>query len=439
MVHEIGYKMIRKFSVFTHVQHQLHDRKYFAYPPYVREMNIWFKIVEKVTVVAPFTEKNTIIGEKAYISSSLAVKQIPSFDFLSMERSFKAVLKLPAIAIKIYREMKQSDHLHLRCPGNVGLVGCICQIFFPGKPKTAKYAGNWDPEAKQPWTYNLQKWILSNTFFTKNMQVLVYGEWPGQSKNVKPFFTASFSQKEIRQVREKKFEEPFTFIFVGTLVPGKHPLKAIKLVQEINNLRTNGKNPESRSVRLEIYGDGPEREMLEEYCRNENLRKLVYFKGIRTLEELKEAYQRAHLVVLLSESEGWPKAIAEAMFFGCIPIASPVSCLPWMLNFGKRGILLKDTTNFQYFVANNSNRSGQSTLGRDSYYVRGDSRVDLPQTLKGRGNGKRDVERIIKLLENPKKMKGMSDSAKNWSQQYTLERFEEAIQKVLTQANQEKQ
>jgi hypothetical protein len=34
--------------------------------------------------------------------------------------------------------------------------------FFPNKPKTAKYAGNWDPKSKT-WTYMQQK-ILSNTF-----------------------------------------------------------------------------------------------------------------------------------------------------------------------------------------------------------------------------------------------------------------------------------
>ena len=70
----------------------------------------------------------------------------------------------------------------------MGLIGAIVNILFPNKQKTAKYAGNWDPKSKQPWSYRLQKWILSNTFLTKNMQVLVYGEWPNQTKNIKPFF-----------------------------------------------------------------------------------------------------------------------------------------------------------------------------------------------------------------------------------------------------------
>ncbi len=53
------------------------------------------------------------------------------------------------------------------------------------------------------------------------MQVLVYGEWPGQSKNIVPFFTASFSEEDKAEVPEKAFSGPFIFLFVGNLVEGK--------------------------------------------------------------------------------------------------------------------------------------------------------------------------------------------------------------------------
>ena len=44
------------------------------------------------------------------------------------------------------------------------------------------------PKSKQPWTYKLQKWILSNTFLTRNMQVLVYGEWESELQKYKTLF-----------------------------------------------------------------------------------------------------------------------------------------------------------------------------------------------------------------------------------------------------------
>ena len=137
--------------------------------------------------------------------------------------------------------------------------------------------------------------------------------------------------------------------------------------------------------------------MLEAYCRDEKLGQLVKFQGSRPLEELKKAYQKAHFVILPSQSEGWPKAIAEGMFFGCIPIATPVSCLPWMLGYGKRGVL-------------------------------------IPLAPKG-GTKAEEWVKIVKdveeLIKDQEKMKTMSLAAKEWSQQYTIERFEIAIKEVL--------
>ncbi|WP_324721969.1 glycosyltransferase family 4 protein [Salinimicrobium sp. HB62] len=392
--------MTKNFLVLTHVIHHSGGGKLMAYAPYVREMNMWFKNVGKTTVVAPFSGKGTFAKEEIYETASPDFKTIPSFDLLSLKNSLKAVFNIPVIAIRIFQEMSRADYLHLRCPGNVGLIACFCQLFFPKKPKSAKYAGNWDPEADQPWSYKLQKWILKNSFLTRNMAVLVYGDWPRQTANVRPFFTASFSENEIKEVRKKTFAEPFTFLFVGNLVAGKQAIEAIRLIKELIEDGSPGT--------LEIYGDGPEREKLEDFCKANELIDMVSFKGNKSLEELKEAYQRAHFVILPSRSEGWPKAVAEGMFFGCIPIASRVSCVPWMLDYGKRGVLLQNISQGQQIIVNGSK-----------------------QWAVGSGQWAEDLEKISMLMNDPEEMQRMSKAAKEWSQQYTLEKFEAAIQGLL--------
>ncbi|MCY2687872.1 glycosyltransferase family 4 protein [Salinimicrobium sp. TH3] len=398
-----------KFGIITYLPHKENKDEYYSYAPYISEMNMWLKNIVKTLVAAPKTPGFPTQIETAYSESEIEFYQIPGMNFTNPENIVASLRNFPAVIVGVWKVMKRADHLHLRCPGNVSLIGCFLQIFFPRKPKTAKYAGNWDPEARQPWSYKLQKWLLSNTFLTRNMEVLVYGDWPGQSKNVKPFFTASFSEREKNEVRDKKFEAPFTFLFVGNLVEGKRPLEAIKIVEKLNFSERRGmdsdseisadfdsQNRSSDRFFLTIYGDGPERERLEEYCRRKDLENLIHFKGNRPLQELKNAYQKAHFLILPSRSEGWPKAIAEGMFFGCIPIATSVSCVPWMLGGGSRGILLKN----QQPV-----RIGQ------------------------------EVEKILKLLADQEKMKMMSDGAKEWSQKYTLEKFEAALKEVLKTSN----
>ena len=170
------------------------------------------------------------------------------------------------------------------------------------------------------------------------------------------------------------------FIFVGTLSEGKQPFFAIKLVEK---LLENGSE-----ASLKIYGTGALHKHLSKYIAESKFRKSISLEGFIEKNELKKEYLQSHFLILPSKSEGWPKAIAEAMFFGCIPIATSVSCVPWMLANGKRGILIPD----DFELAN--------------------------QLLQI------DIQNFSKFTE-------MAENAQNWSQKYTLQKFEEEIAKFL--------
>ncbi|MEN3322501.1 glycosyltransferase family 4 protein [Mariniflexile soesokkakense] len=368
------------FAIITHVPHSTSQSEYFAYAPYVREMNLWLKHVDEVLIVAPKTKKMPSAIDMAYKYKNIQFHKIPSIQFTSLKSSLSSVIKLPIIVWAIFKACKRADHIHLRCPGNMGLLGCFVQMLFPKKPKTAKYAGNWDPKAKQPLSYKLQKWILSNTFLTKNIQVLVYGNWENQTKNIKPFFTATYSNSEIEKPRPRDYSNELKFAFVGSLVEGKRPLLAIQIVEALQN--------KGKRVRLDVYGDGVLREVLQEYISRNSLEKFIKLHGNKEKTIVKDALKSTHFLMLLSKSEGWPKAVAEAMFFGTIPITTSVSCIPFMLNEAERGVMIKP---------------------------------ELTSALI----------QINKAINNEASLKMMSKLASNWSQHYTLEVFDEEIYKLL--------
>jgi hypothetical protein len=83
---------------------------------------------------------------------------------------------------KIFKAMRQADHIHLRCPGN-GLL--VFYRFFPSK-RNSQYAGNWDPKQKTTLTQTPKK-NTSKYFLTRNIQVLISRAWEGQSENCKSF------------------------------------------------------------------------------------------------------------------------------------------------------------------------------------------------------------------------------------------------------------
>jgi glycosyltransferase involved in cell wall biosynthesis len=369
-----------KIAIITHVVHIKKGNQYFGYAPYIREMNIWIKYTDAVIVVAPLVEKEIGAIEEVYQHKKVNVVQVPVFDITTMSNVFKTIRNLPTIVLKMYKAMKQADHIHLRCPGNMGLIGAIVQIAFPKKKKTAKYAGNWDPKSIQPWSYRLQKAILSNTFLTKNMQVLVYGEWPNQTKNIKPFFTATYAEADKKVTEVRNLNHTIHFIFVGMLSKGKQPLYVAELIKE---LITKG-----YKVNLKYFGDGVLKNELMQFIEEHDLHYFVSLQGNQTKEVIKQAYQSSHFLVLPSKSEGWPKVVAEAMFWGCVPLTSPVSCVPYMVENGKRGVLLTE-------------------------------------------NLEKDVNTIEALLLNKTAYLEMAKLGKNWSREYTIDKFEEELKKLL--------
>jgi glycosyltransferase involved in cell wall biosynthesis len=368
------------FLIITHVLHKNQNNQWFAYSPYVNEMNLWLKHVDEVVIVAPLVKEPVSRIEIDYQHKNLALTPIPAIEFTSIKKAILSVCKLPVIFFRIIKACKKADHIHLRCPGNIGLIGCVIQIFFSKKLKTAKYAGNWDPKAKQPLSYKFQKWILRNTFLTRNMQVLVYGEWKHQTKNIKPFFTATYRNSEIEEPKKRDYSDALKFVFIGSLVDGKRPFLAIQIVEALHK--------EGKNVYLDVYGDGVLKTALQNYIIANKLEKIIYLHGNQSKEIVKETLRTAHFTILPSKSEGWPKAIAEGMFFGTIPIATSVSCVPYILDFGNRGILIEAHLN-------------------------------------------QDVASIMNALKDSGKLQTMSEKAAKWSQNFTLEVFETEIPKLL--------
>jgi len=323
-----------KFVVFTHAGLYWEDGKWWGYAPYVREMNIWLRFVESAVFVCPVVSPADE-SLPAPIECSCPVKVIPLRDFnLHSARSLiQAIPRVISNFIIMVQQMRQADHIHLRVPGNMGLIGCVAQIFFPAKRKTAKYAGNWDPASRQPWSYKWQRKLLNNTNISKNIRVLVYGEWPNASSNAVPFFTATYSEKDFHPTRPRELAQPIQLIFVGSLVLGKRPKLAMEAIQVLNELGV--------TAQLHVFGQGAMFAELQQYLRAHRLESQVFLHGSVPAEELRHWYGRCHFLVFVSRSEGWPKVVAESMAWGCLPITSAVSCVPQMVGYGRRGTLVE--------------------------------------------------------------------------------------------------
>jgi len=434
-----------KLLVISDAHVAVKNGKKVAYAPYVREMDLWMQHVGETTIISPGNMDKPLLS-KAFAVQDFKHIEVTRLDFHKFSSVVTSIFKIPSHAWLLWLEMKKADHIHLRAPGNLALLAGFVQISLSRKRKTVKYAGNWDPNAKQPFSYRLQKKMFAHPKWCKNTNVMAYGQWPRQSGNIKPFFTATYSKKE-RQSFHKELKTPLQFLFVGTLSPNKNPQLLVELVQSLNeqgipaqahfygdgpmmmelaqlNSTAGGSSDEFRvqsselgshndEVRVQIPADskegyitassGADLQRLDGVSSSSNSSSTSFhFHGNQPSSVVKKAYEKAHFVFLASQSEGWPKAVAEGMWHGCVPIATPVSCVPWMLN--------------------------NSELSREKEELKDEDK-------NKRGilylNQHQAIEEIKNLIQNPELFKKMSGAAQHWSQQYTMEGFEEAIKDLL--------
>lgn len=369
-----------KFLVVTYTPTLIRGSDYFSYSPYVDEMDVWFKYADEYRIISPSSYPSDFLS-KPFKSKNIKYYHIPYVALNTLSVALKSIVLLPYTLFQLWRAMLWATHIHFRSPGNVTLLGSIVQIFFPSKTKSVKYAGNWDPKSNQPLSYRLQKSIFRSTKLSKNIKVLVYGQWPNETKNVYPFISATYKESEKVAFALRDYSIKLKFVFIGAMVIGKRPMLTVKIIQ---SLIEKGIVSE-----LHMFGDGNLIDEVRQYVKNNKLNAFIFVHGNQDKQVIKKCLIDTHFTILPSKSEGWPKAIAEGMFFGAIPISTKISCLPWILDFGKRGILIEP---------------------------------DCESAVKS----------IISILDRGEDfLNAMSKNAQVWSQQYTADRLENEIKKIV--------
>ena len=66
----------------------------------------------------------------------------------------------------------------------------------------------------------------------------------------------------------------------------------------------------------------------------------VNIHGSLSREDVGVIMENCHLIVLPSTSEGFPKVIAEASNYGCIPLVTDISSIGQYIHHGENGFLL---------------------------------------------------------------------------------------------------
>lgn len=154
----------------------------------------------------------------------------------------------------------------------------------------------------------------------------------------KGFLTIITGSIDIKEAWNELENRDIDLIFVGRLIKAKNPLVFIDVVLKLKN--------DLVDIRAVVIGDGPDKNELVDYCKDNGLETNVEILGQRN--DVMDWYRRSKVFVLPSAWEGLSIAMIEAMASGTVPVVSDVGDLKDLVQQGKNGYLL-DVTDIDGF------------------------------------------------------------------------------------------
>ena len=321
--------------IISHTPHYRQNRKIVGWGSTIREVDQLATLFTNVTHLAPLHPEPPPGSALPYTQNNVRFVPVKPAGGNQLVNKLNIIARIPQWLSAIRREVRRADALHIRCPAAISMLGLIgAWIWGKRKPVWVKYAGNWGSYPGKPFSYRLQQAYLTRS--SHNWVVTINGHIPDQPDHFLTFANPSFSIKEYQGAKEvgltKEMSLPIKLLFVGRVSPAKGVDRLLEIADQLHQ----------RAVPFEltIVGDGDECLKYQSMMSRLGLDVFVTFTGWQSMTELSKYYGNAHIILLPSISEGWPKVLSEAMAFGAVPIASEVGSIPEIFKRTEAGLAI---------------------------------------------------------------------------------------------------
>ncbi len=322
-----------KLAIISHTEHyQADDGSIVGWGPTVSEINHLAEDFEEIYHVAFLHTGSPPPSSLPYTKGNVHFVALRPVGGKGMGDKLGIVANMPKILNTVRKTLKQVDVFQVRTPTGMGVFLIPYLSLFSRKKGWYKYAGNWN-QKNPPLGYALQRWMLKR----QRRKVTINGSWPKQPKHCLTFENPCLAEEERKEglgiTRGKKFEPPFRFCFVGRLEDAKGVQRIIDAFGSLESL--------DKVASIHFIGDGEKMDFYKDKC--EQLKLPVVFHGFFERKKVFEIYKKSHFIILPSDSEGFPKVVAEGMNYGAVPIVSDISSIGQYVN-ANNGYLLKPIT-----------------------------------------------------------------------------------------------
>ena len=305
--------------------------------PTVQEIDYLATVFEKIYHCAPvynYDPPRSYLQHKRNNVELIPLKPTGGNSFV---KKLNHLLFFPNNLRKIKTCLIFSNIIHFRAPTGIGVLLLPWIYLFWKKLVWIKYAGSWD-DKHSPITYKLQRWYLKQ--FPKNTKISINGHYTGLKKNFYNFINPCFNEKDYELATniayKKSFQKKLKLLFVGRLEKEKGLDDLFRLIEE-GKLKKNIQS-------LKIIGDSKYKKKYSDWASSLPMR--VIFCGPLPRKEVFKYYERSHILILFSKSEGFPKVVMEAGAYGCVPILTNINQLNNVIKNYVNGFTVDRITEF---------------------------------------------------------------------------------------------
>ncbi|MCT4628402.1 glycosyltransferase [Winogradskyella sp.] len=333
-----------KLTIISHTEHyKLEDGTIVGWGPTITEINFLSQIFDEIYHVAMFHDVKAPESSLPYTSNKIKFVPIKPSGGHSVLDKIKVALSAPTVVKMVNSVLKKSDCFQLRTPTGIGVFLIPYLTLFSKKKGWYKYAGNWSQESP-PLGYALQRFMLKH----QSRKVTINGHWQNQKKHCLTFENPCLTDSDLKegiQVRSTKNNNGLiNFCYAGRLEREKGVERIIKAFNSLDDTMSN------KVGQVHLIGNGSEIEYFKSLTVTSKIN--FVFHGFLPTDKLFQIYKASHFFLMpTTASEGFPKVIAEAMNFGCLPIVSNISSIGQYVTEEVNGFLIQPVNENQ--VKNN--------------------------------------------------------------------------------------
>ena len=350
------------------------------------QMKALSELFDATRLCLPSRPRNGAAGEILLEGHNLKVVPISTPAGKGIWRKLGLPLWMARSGATIVKEIWRADAVHAPIPGDIGSVGMLL-AYLMKKPLFVRHCGNWFVQTTT--AEHLWKWFMEKVAGGRNVMLATGGAAAPPSErnpNLQWIFATSLTKRELLEAApaKKTIDASARLIIVCRQELEKGTGVVIESLPLILN--------EFPYATLDVVGDGSALSTFKQLAVEHGVEKQITFHGKVDHGGVCSLLRKADVFCYpTTSSEGFPKAVLEALAHGLPVVTTNVSVLPTLIATGCGSLIANVTA------------------------------TDLAQG-------------VIQILKDRARYSEMSAQAVNTARQYSLERWRDSIGELLRSA-----